>query len=63
MHAVVKIAKSVWWYLGAVVGDHDYDNYVAHRRQAHPGCEVLSKRDYWRERYANQDNNPASRCC
>ncbi|AHI23019.1 YbdD/YjiX family protein [Corynebacterium vitaeruminis] len=63
MQGITKVAKSVWWYLGAIIGDHDYDNYVAHCKATHPGCEILSKKEYWRERYSSQENNPQTRCC
>ncbi|ROZ93771.1 YbdD/YjiX family protein [Gordonia sp. OPL2] len=54
---------AVSWYVGSVMGDHDYRRYVEHRARTHPGEPMLSERDYWRNRYADQDRNPGARCC
>lgn len=61
--SVWNVLKGAWWWLGGVVGDHDYDNYVRHLSAHHPEAEIPSKKEYWRARYDNQENNPASRCC
>jgi uncharacterized short protein YbdD (DUF466 family) len=42
------------------MGDNHYRRYVAHRQDAHPGEPVLSKREYWKMRYAV---DPGERCC
>ncbi|GAA5042534.1 hypothetical protein GCM10023318_02950 [Nocardia callitridis] len=51
-----------WWFNG-ILGGGDYQRYVEHMRRNHPGSEVASERTYWRERYAEADANPATRCC
>ncbi|WUI35407.1 YbdD/YjiX family protein [Nocardia sp. NBC_00416] len=55
--------RAVLWYLDSVVGGQDYQRYLAHMRRTHPGSPVASKREYWRERYADADRNPGARCC
>ncbi|MCS3428780.1 uncharacterized short protein YbdD (DUF466 family) [Mycolicibacterium mucogenicum 261Sha1.1M5] len=50
-------------YLHELTGEGAYAAYVAHAGRAHPGAEVLSEREFWRERYADEDANPGSRCC
>ncbi len=50
------------WY-SAINGGQDYQRYVDHLRRTHPGVEVPSVRDYWRERYAEAERNPTNRCC
>lgn len=51
------------WYVKGVLGESDYQRYVAHLRRVHPDAEVPTVREYWRERYAAQDANPGARCC
>ncbi len=49
-----------------MVGVPDYDDYAAHRREAHPGEPVMSYEDFFRERQANrygQGSGKINRCC
>ena len=55
--------KAVWWWVTSVMGDHDYERYVAHMQRVHPGAEVPSERQFWRDRHAAADANPGARCC
>ena len=55
--------RALAWYVTGVLGESDYQRYVAHLRRVHPDAEVPTVRDYWRERYAAQDANPGARCC
>ncbi len=50
------------WY-SAINGGQDYQRYVDHLRRDHPGCPVPSERQYWRDRYAEAERNPTTRCC
>lgn len=50
------------WY-SAINGGQDYQRYVDHLRRNHPGCPVPSERQYWRDRYAEAERNPTTRCC
>jgi uncharacterized short protein YbdD (DUF466 family) len=55
-----RIARTISWYWGTVMGDTHYRRYLDYRRRTHPGEPVLSERDYWRERY---HADPGARCC
>lgn len=49
-----------------MVGIPDYEAYVAHRRQVHPGEPVMSYEDFFRERQASrygENGGKISRCC
>lgn len=56
-----RVFKSAWWYLTNLMGDNAYATYVAHRERTHPGESVVSEREFWRKRYADQAAEP--RCC
>lgn len=47
----------------AIMGVPDYERYVAHLRERHPGCPVPSRRDFERERMSARYERPGSRCC
>ena len=55
--------RALAWYVTGVLGESDYARYVAHRRRVHPDAEVPTVREYWRDRYAQEDATPAARCC
>ena len=40
-----------------------YERYVDHLRRTHPGAPIPTERDFWRQKYADQERNPTSRCC
>ena len=46
-----------------VVGADAYERYVAHLRRMHPDAPIPSEKDFWREKYAEMERNPKSRCC
>ncbi|GHH70212.1 YbdD/YjiX family protein [Promicromonospora soli] len=64
---VLAVVRRGWralaWYVTGVLGESDYQRYVAHLRRVHPDAVVPTVREYWRERYAEQDANPGARCC
>jgi len=51
------------WYVRGVMGESDYDRYVAHLRAHHPDQTPPTVKDYWRQRHAFEDANPSGRCC
>lgn len=59
----MRSVRAVLWWITSVMGDHDYQRFVDHRRRAHPGEPIPSEREYWRERHAAADRNPGARCC
>ncbi|HUQ83807.1 MAG TPA: YbdD/YjiX family protein [Gemmatimonadaceae bacterium] len=46
-----------------VIGAPDYERYVAHMRDHHPGCEVVSHDEFMKQRLENRYSRPGSRCC
>ena len=56
-------ARWLRWYLREVSGESAYDRYVEHTRAEHPDREVLSRRDFERQRMDDRDARPQSRCC
>lgn len=49
-----------------MVGIPDYEAYVAHRTQVHPGEPVMTYEDFFRERQASrygENGGKISRCC
>ncbi|MGO2740686.1 MAG: YbdD/YjiX family protein [Cellulosimicrobium funkei] len=56
-------AAHVRGYVRQVMGDDAYATYAAHQRAVHPGGVVMTEREFWRMRHAEQDANPGSRCC
>lgn len=55
--------RGLLWWIRSVMGDKDYERYVAHMARKHPGQPVPSERQFWRDRYAEADANPGARCC
>lgn len=53
----------VRWYVTTIMGDRDYERYVAHLTRRHPDAPVPSEKEYWRRRWAEQDADPGARCC
>ncbi|WP_373864626.1 YbdD/YjiX family protein [Nocardia vaccinii] len=60
---VLRAARSAAGYFNAILGGRDYARYVEHLRRNHPGHPVPTEREYWRDRYAAAERNPATRCC
>ncbi|MBH0121145.1 YbdD/YjiX family protein [Rhodococcus sp. NPDC003382] len=60
---MTAVLRRVWWWVGALMGDHDYARYVELHRRLHPGEPVPTEREYWRDRHAATDSNPGARCC
>ncbi|MDR0989963.1 MAG: YbdD/YjiX family protein [Propionibacteriaceae bacterium] len=62
-YCLKRTGQVISWYVKAVLGESDYDRYVAHLRAHHPDQPVPTVKQYWRERYAAEDRQPTSRCC
>lgn len=54
---------SACWYVQSVMGDRDYERYLAHHASTNGESTPLTEREYWRQRFAEQDRNPQGRCC
>jgi uncharacterized short protein YbdD (DUF466 family) len=46
-----------------IVGAPDYELYVRHMAEHHPGCALLTERQFRDERLAARYSRPGSRCC
>lgn len=51
------------WAVRRVIGAPDYERYVAHVRNAHPGTAPLSRDAFARDVLARRYERPGSRCC
>ncbi|NLU83796.1 YbdD/YjiX family protein [Rhodococcus sp. HNM0569] len=59
----MRSVRRAWWWVGALMGDHDYARYVEFTRRHDPHAPVLTEREYWRRRHADADATPGARCC
>jgi uncharacterized short protein YbdD (DUF466 family) len=41
----------------------DYARYLAHAREHHPGCKLLSEREHYEQFVAQRYGGGATRCC
>lgn len=46
-----------------IVGVPDYERYVAHVRDRHPGTVPMSRDDFVRARLEDRYSKPGQRCC
>jgi len=60
---LARAVRGVRWYVSSLMGDTAYGNYVVHHRSTHDDQPPLNERDFWKERYRDQDLTPGSRCC
>jgi uncharacterized short protein YbdD (DUF466 family) len=63
---IVRLAVAMTRTARLMVGIPDYDAYVAHRRDTHPGEPVMTYEDFFRERQASRygaNGGKISRCC
>lgn len=51
------------WFLRGVTGADAYERYLGHLRRVHPDAAVPTRAEFWRQRHADQERNPGSRCC
>ncbi|GMA39214.1 YbdD/YjiX family protein [Mobilicoccus caccae] len=58
-----RTAGVLRWYFRGITGADAYERYVAHLRRTHPDAEIPSEKQFWRDKYAEMDRNPKSRCC
>jgi uncharacterized short protein YbdD (DUF466 family) len=47
----------------AIIGAPDYDRYVAHMREHHPGCQIATRDEFMRQRMESRYSRPGARCC
>ena len=49
--------------LRAVIGAPDYERYLAHMRERHPGEPPLTEREFFERRLRERSERPGGRCC
>jgi uncharacterized short protein YbdD (DUF466 family) len=55
--------KRVGSVVRRVIGAPDYERYLQHMREHHPGTQPLTAAEFERERTENRYNKPGTRCC
>ena len=58
-----SLAARIAHALRRIIGVPDYERYVAHVREHHPGTEPMSRDEFLRERLASRYSKPGARCC
>ena len=56
---VKRVAKVV----RTIIGVPDYERYVAHVQECHPGREPMSRTEFAKNRMEARYNQPGNRCC
>lgn len=51
------------WMLGGMLGADAYRHYLEYHHQVHPDAPVMSEREFWKQKAAEEDRNPSTRCC
>ncbi|HEX5075077.1 MAG TPA: YbdD/YjiX family protein [Gemmatimonadaceae bacterium] len=55
--------RSVLRVIRSIIGAPDYERYVSHMESHHPGCTVMSRDEFMRQRLESRYSRPGSRCC
>lgn len=55
--------RGIRWYVTSLMGDRAYKTYVAHLAGEHPDAPPLAEREFWVQRYREQEATPGARCC
>lgn len=55
--------QSCWRYLGEIMGERDYEKYVAYLRKTQPCTPIPTEKEYWKMRWSDAERNPQGRCC
>ena len=58
-----RTASVVRWYWRGITGADAYERYVDHLRRTHPDSPIPSEKQFWRDKYAEMERNPTTRCC
>jgi uncharacterized short protein YbdD (DUF466 family) len=63
VRAVVDFVHRAAAVLRIVIGAPDYERYLTHVAQRHPGSVPLSRDEFARDALARRYDRPGSRCC
>lgn len=61
--APFALLRRVGRFVSGVTGADAYERYVEHLRRVDPEARVPTREAFWREKYAEQERNPGTRCC
>lgn len=60
---LVERLRRVAWTVRRVVGVPDYEHYLAHVREHHPGTTPMTRAEFERARMEDKYSRPGQRCC
>jgi uncharacterized short protein YbdD (DUF466 family) len=63
MTRVLTFFDTVGRVMRAILGVPDYEKYVAHCHECHPGIRPLTLEQFSAERLEKRYGQPGSRCC
>jgi uncharacterized short protein YbdD (DUF466 family) len=63
MHLLEIRLASIAQALRAMLGAPDYERYLAHLIETHPGCEPMTRDEFMKVRMNEKYCRPGSRCC
>lgn len=61
MDRVLRVARTLRWYVRQLTGESKWDEYVA--RCAAYGEPPMSRREFERRRDHEREHSPGARCC
>lgn len=63
MRKLAETISSIARGLRAVLGVPDYSRYAEHMREAHPSSRVMTRDEFYRERFEARYSKPGAKCC
>jgi uncharacterized short protein YbdD (DUF466 family) len=63
LHRARDAARELVWVFKGVLGENAYQTYLDHHRRTHADGDLLTERQFWRDKTDRQDVNPEGRCC
>lgn len=63
LHRVRDAIRKAAAVVRRIVGVPDYERYLAHVRECHPGTPPMSRVDFERARLEDRYSRPGQRCC
>ncbi len=55
--------RALWWFFRGVLGEHAYEQYLAHHQRCGAPGPPMTEREFWRARTDHQEAHPQGRCC
>lgn len=60
---VIQALRGLLWWTRGVLGEHAYDQYLAHHHRCGHTGPPMTEREFWRARSDHQEQHPEGRCC